>query len=132
MTSPLVDSAALDGAHTSRHRIPAAAASVGKISPSEDSAEGGAISIVNAPTWRYSEVMPSIQIKDVPDEVHAELRRRAATAGQSLQEYLLARLRDDALTPTVAEVFERIEYRTGGKLGFRASTRAVRSDRDAR
>ncbi len=76
--------------------------------------------------------MPSIQIKDVPDDVHAVLRRRAASAGQSLQEYLLARLREDTQTPTVAEVLERIEYRTGGKLGFRAAARAVRSDRDAR
>ena len=33
--------------------------------------------------------MPSVQIKDVPAEVHAELRRRAGAAGQSLQEYLL-------------------------------------------
>jgi plasmid stability protein len=76
--------------------------------------------------------MPSIQIKDVPEDVHAVLRRRAATAGQSLQEYLLARLRDEAMTPTVAEVLERVEYRTGGRLGFRAAARSVRADRDSR
>lgn len=93
---------------------------------------GGAISIVVAPVWRYIQFMPSIQIKDVPEDVHTVLRRRAALAGQSLQEYLLARLREDAQTPTVAEVLERIEYRTGGTLGFRAAARAVRSDRDAR
>lgn len=76
--------------------------------------------------------MPSIQVKDVPDDVHAVLRRRAAAAGQSLQEYLLARLRDEAQTPTTDEVLERIEHRSGGKLGFRAAARAVRADRDAR
>ncbi len=76
--------------------------------------------------------MPSIQIKDVPEDVHAVLRRRATTAGQSLQEYLLARLRDDALTPTLAEVFERIEHHTGGKLAAADAVRAIRSDRDTR
>ena len=76
--------------------------------------------------------MPSIQIKDVPEDVHAVLRRRAATAGKSLQEYLLARLRDDAGTPTVAEVFERIGHHTGGKLSAADAARIIRSDRDAR
>ncbi len=85
-----------------------------------------------ASLWRYLGVVPSIQVKDVPDDVHAVLRRRAAAAGQSLQEYLLARLRDDAQTPTIDEVLERIEHRSGGKLGLRAAARAVRADRDAR
>ena len=44
-------------------------------------------------------VMPSIQVKDVPDEVHATLRKRAASAGMSLQEYLLARLVTEAWIP---------------------------------
>lgn len=73
--------------------------------------------------------MPSIQIKDVPEKVHAVLRRRAADAGQSLQEYLLARLRDDAQTLTVEELFERIEHRTAGRVGFATAARAVRADR---
>ena len=76
--------------------------------------------------------MPSIQIKDVPDDVHAVLRTRASVAGQSLQEYLLARIAEDARTPTVEEVFERIAHRTGGAVGLKAATRAVRADRDAR
>ena len=53
-----------------------------------------------APEWRYFGPMPSIQVKDVPADVHATLRRRAAAAGQSLQEYLLARLTEEATTPT--------------------------------
>jgi antitoxin FitA len=73
--------------------------------------------------------VPSIQVKDVPEEVHAVLRRRAAAAGQTLQEYLLARLRDDARALTVEELFERIEYRTAGRVGFTTAARAVRADR---
>lgn len=76
--------------------------------------------------------MPSIQVKDVPDDVHATLRRRAAMAGQSLQEYLLGRLIEDAQTPTVDELLERAGGRAGGRAGFKAAAKSVRSDRDAR
>lgn len=44
--------------------------------------------------------VPSTQVKDVPDDVHAVHRKRAAAAGQSLQEYLLERLVEDARNPT--------------------------------
>ena len=76
--------------------------------------------------------MPSIQVKDVPEDVHAVLRRRAAAAGQSLQEYLLAQLTSVARTETLDEVLERVEHRTGGRVGFSAAARAVRAERDAR
>ncbi len=39
--------------------------------------------------------MPSIQIKNVPADVHRVLRRRAADEGMSLQEYLLAKLTEE-------------------------------------
>jgi hypothetical protein len=76
--------------------------------------------------------MPSIQVKDVPDEVHATLRRRAAAAGMSLQEYLLDRLEADASTPTLDEVLDRAGGRAGGKAPIAAAVSAVRSDRDGR
>ena len=74
--------------------------------------------------------MPSIQVKDVPDDVHTTLRRRAATAGMSLQEYLLGRLVDDAHTPTLEEVLDRAGGRAGGQAPLRKAVRAIRSDRD--
>ena len=76
--------------------------------------------------------MPSIQVKDVPDEVHATLRRRAAAAGQSLQEYLLGRLIAEATTPTVEEVLARAGHRSGGRVPLRDAVKAVRAERDAR
>jgi hypothetical protein len=76
--------------------------------------------------------MPSIQVKDVPDDVHATLRRRAAAAGMSLQEYLLGRLVEDAHTPTLEEVLDRAGGRAGGRASLRKAARAIRSDRDAR
>lgn len=76
--------------------------------------------------------MPSIQIKDVPPETHAVLRRRAAAAGQSLQEYLRARLIAEADGPSVDEVLERAGGRAGGAAPFDVVTAALRSDRDRR
>lgn len=76
--------------------------------------------------------MPSIQVKDVPNETHAVLRRRAAAANQSLQEYLLSRLISDASRPTVDEVLDRASQRTGGVVPLKVSAKAVRGDRDRR
>jgi plasmid stability protein len=77
-------------------------------------------------------LVPSVQIKNVPPEVHRVLRRRAAEAGQSLQEYLLARLAEDAASPTLDEVLRRAGERTGGSVPLRDAARSVREDRDAR
>lgn len=85
-----------------------------------------------APFWRYVLLMPSIQVKDVPADVHLTLRRRAAAAGQSLQEYLLARLVQDAHTPTVDELLDRAGGRAGGRADLETAAAAVRAERDAR
>ena len=73
--------------------------------------------------------MPSVQIKDVPDDTHAVLKRRAASAHQSLQEYLRMKLIKDASRPTVDEVLARAGGRAGGSLTLKAAARAVRNDR---
>jgi len=68
--------------------------------------------------------MPRVQIKDVPERTHAVLRRRAAAAGQSLQEYLRSRLIQEASEPTLEEVLDRAGGRSGGRVptgGARAS-----------
>jgi len=75
--------------------------------------------------------MPSVQIKAVPDDVHAELRRRAANEGKSLQEYLLGRLIDEARRPSLDELLTRASQRTGGHVSFRFASQAVRNDRDS-
>ena len=81
---------------------------------------------------RQNGAMPSVQIKDVPDETHAVLRRRAALAHQSLQEYLLVKLVEEANTPSLEEVLERAGQRAGGRVTTRDAVRAVRADRDIR
>jgi hypothetical protein len=76
--------------------------------------------------------MPSVQIKDVPERTHAVLRRRAADANQSLQEYLRAKLIAEASRPTVDEVLARAGGRAGGSLTLKEAAKAIRSDRDRR
>jgi len=86
-----------------------------------------------APNWRYrGSPMPSIQIKHVPEDVHRVLRSRAAATGQSLQEYLLARLTDEARQPTLDEVLARAGDRAGGSVPLTEAARSVRADRDSR
>jgi len=76
--------------------------------------------------------MATVQIKNVPDETHAVLRRRAAEARQSLQEYLRGRLIEEASHPTVDQVLARAGGRAGGSVTFKASLRAIRADRARR
>ena len=76
--------------------------------------------------------MPSIQVKDVPPDVHAVLRRRAAEAGMSLQEYLLGRLVEQARRPTLDEVLLRASGRSGGSVPLDFAADAVRRDRESR
>jgi len=73
--------------------------------------------------------MPSVQIKNVPPDVHRVLRERAAAAGQSLQEYLLDQLTRQAGTPTLEEVLDRAGGRNGGSLGFAFAAQHLREDR---
>ena len=62
--------------------------------------------------------MPNLLVRDVPDEVHAALQRRADRRGQSLQQFLTGELRRLAERPSVDEVLDRIESHRGGRVGL--------------
>lgn len=74
--------------------------------------------------------MPNVQVRGVPEDVHRRLKSQAALAGQSLNEFLLARMRDIARVPTVPELAERIRGRAP-YTGPSSST-VIREDRDRR
>ena len=76
--------------------------------------------------------MPTVQIKDVPAETHAVLRRRAVAAHQSLQEYLRSRLIEEASRPTLDEVLDRAGGRAGGSVSLKAAATGVREGRARR
>lgn len=63
--------------------------------------------------------MPSITVRDVPDDTRDELAARAARSGRSLQEYLRAELIDLAGRPDPEELMARVRERkrtTGTRL----------------
>jgi antitoxin FitA len=80
--------------------------------------------------------MATIQIRDVPEDIHRTYRRRAADAGKSLQEFLLAELIEGARAQTpaevVAEVREHLERSAGAGFSPMSSADLVRADRDSR
>jgi len=62
--------------------------------------------------------VPNVLIRNLPDDVHASLQRRAEAAGQSLQQYLSSELARLAQSPTMNEILARIAERSGGRIGF--------------
>ena len=76
--------------------------------------------------------MPNIQIRDVPEEIHGSLVRRAELAGQSLQQYLAAQLAAIVATPTVDEMIARIERRPKGRVSRSSAIAALQDERARR
>ena len=72
-----------------------------------------------------------IQIRNVPDTLHRQLKSRAALAGMSLSDYLLNELRHVAERPTLDELRARLERRPG-LTPTTAPAEAVRAERDRR
>lgn len=72
-----------------------------------------------------------IQLRNVPDNLHRTLKARAAMAGMSLSDYLLAEIRCFADRPTMAELRDRLRRRTKLTVPVPAAD-AVRREREAR
>lgn len=76
--------------------------------------------------------MAAIQVRDVPEDVHEELKARARLEGKSLNTLLLEELRQIARRGRNAEVFERSRNSPWAKkLSALDATRMIRAVRDA-
>jgi hypothetical protein len=73
--------------------------------------------------------MKNVLIRDLSDETHQELLRRAQERGQSLQQYLAAELTRLAMSPTLDDVLRRIEARRGGRVGLRQAVADLTDER---
>jgi len=73
--------------------------------------------------------MSNVLVRDLPDDVHAELRRRAERRGQSLQQYLVAELSRLAQRPLMDEVLERVSARSEGRVGLEQAVADLSTDR---
>lgn len=72
-----------------------------------------------------------IQIRNVPEELHRTLKARAALAGMSLSDYLLAEIRSSAERPTLIELRKRLSSRRQVNLAV-SPAEAVRAERDGK
>jgi plasmid stability protein len=74
--------------------------------------------------------MTNVLVRDIPDDVHAALQRRAEQRGQSLQQYLAGELRRLAGRPSVDEVLECIERHRGGRVGLQQAAEDLAAERE--
>jgi plasmid stability protein len=56
-----------------------------------------------------------IQIRNVPDELHRDLKTRAALAGMSMSDYIKRELDRKSRKSTIREIGARRRARSGGK-----------------
>ena len=73
----------------------------------------------------------TVQIRNMPLEVHRKLKARAAQAGMSLSAYLLRELQKSAEKPTPEELMERIKRRQRFDIDAAELIREGREERDA-
>jgi plasmid stability protein len=74
--------------------------------------------------------VPTIQIRDVPDETYETIRLRARAAGQSIQAYMLDQVNAMAASKTKEEVVAAIEA-VLERHGTAVTTESIVRDRDA-
>jgi plasmid stability protein len=70
-----------------------------------------------------------VQIRNVPETLHRQLKSRAALAGMSLSDYLLSEIRQIAERPTIDELRARLRGRTETAPSV-PPAEAVRAERD--
>jgi plasmid stability protein len=52
--------------------------------------------------------MASVQIRNVPDQLHRALKARAAQSGMTLSDYLLTEIREVAVKPSMHQWLDRV------------------------
>jgi antitoxin FitA len=83
-------------------------------------------------TCKYADRMSiMVQIRNVPSDVHRELKARAALEGMSLSDYLLRELRHALDRPTLDEIRKRLSTRRPVRP-HPAPAAAVRAERKSR
>lgn len=82
-------------------------------------------------TCKYAIHMSMIQLRNVPEGLHRSLKSRAALAGMSLSDYLLAEIKEIAEKPTLAELRERLKRRKAVDVDL-DTPRLLREERELR
>lgn len=72
-----------------------------------------------------------LQVRNVPDDVHARLKERARAAGMSMSEYVLRELKDLVDKPSLDDIWRRAESRDSS-VSLADAAQLIRDERDAR
>lgn len=72
-----------------------------------------------------------VQVRNVPTELHRQLKARAAIEGMSMSDYVLRELRKALERPTRQDTLERLRARPLRRLG-RSAADVIRAERDSR
>lgn len=74
-----------------------------------------------------------LQVRNIPDRLHRELRRRAKARNQSLTDFVESILEREMARPPSEEVFDRIEREEPVELDISVAEilRSERAERDA-
>lgn len=72
-----------------------------------------------------------VQIRNVPEETHRELKSRAALSGKTLSDFLLAKLQEIVSIPTKEQMRDRLKSRERVHLSSSVSD-ILREEREKR
>jgi antitoxin FitA len=72
-----------------------------------------------------------VQIRNVPAELHRQLKARAAVEGLTMSDYVLREVRKALERPTRAELLDRLRAGPARRLG-RPVADVIRAEREAR
>ncbi len=82
--------------------------------------------------WNYADRMSiMVQIRNVPSDLHRQLKARAALEGMSLSEYLLREVRRAVERPTLEEIRQRLSRLSPVRPRI-APAAVVRAERERR
>jgi len=73
----------------------------------------------------------TLQVRDLPDDVHRRLKLRALEEGRSMSDYVREQLTEIASRPTLAEIYARIDASPAVDIPESAAD-AIRDGRDGR
>jgi len=76
--------------------------------------------------------MPNVLVRDVPDDVHTALQRKARHRHQSLQQYLAGELRHLAQRRSISEVLDDVDAQRGGRVGSTTAAADLDEERSQR
>ena len=76
--------------------------------------------------------MTMIQVRNVPEDLHRELKIRAAREGLTLSELALNELRRSVAAPSPRELSERFAARRSRPYDGESAAESSRAERDAR